>query len=106
MTSAHPALLLLADPDGNLKPEFVDLDGDLLLQPGSLIPAWYPWTVDGEERSAKERNAQFKFDLELHRASHQPPMSSSALGALAESTWTAHDVLQALRELRSVWRQE
>jgi len=109
VTPTHPALLLLADPDGNLKPEFVDWDGDLLLQPGSLIPAWYPWEVEGEELSAEDRNAQFRFDLERHQSSHLPAMSSSAPGAPAtpaESAWTAHDVLRALLELRSVRCQE
>ena len=97
--AAHQALLLLADLDGRLTPEFLDWDGDLLLEPGSLVPAWYPWTVEGEELSAEERNAQFSFDLDLLLASRRPAPS-------ATGPWTARDVLRSLLELRAVWRVE
>ena len=104
VTPAHPALLLLADPDGNLKPEFVDWDGDLLLQPGSLIPAWYPWTFDGEERSAEDRNAQFRFDLDLLLSSDQPTTPTSDPQAIqVENDCTTHDLLRSLLKLRAVW---
>jgi hypothetical protein len=104
---AHEAVLLLAEPGGRLRPEFMDWEGDLPLEPGSLVPVWYPRKVDGEELNAEQRNAQFRFDLALLLASHCPTTPASGPPAMhVESDCTAHDVLRALLELRSVWRQE
>ena len=64
------------------------MDGDLLLQPGSLVPAWYPWEVEGEELSAEERCDQFRFELDLF-------LRPTTAGA-----WNAHDVLRALLRLQ------
>jgi hypothetical protein len=106
---AHEALLLLAKPGGELREQFVDWENALPLEPGSLIPVWYPWRVDEKEMNAEERSAQFRFDLDVLLSSRRPAKDSSTPGSPfvpAESSWTAQDVLPALLELRSVWGRD
>lgn len=103
---AHPALLLLADPDGRLKPEFREWEADLPLEPGSLVPQWYPWVWEGEELSPEDRLNQFRSDLIALLVPPSRPLSKesapNATASLTPPSLTPQDVLSYLYQLRSV----
>ena len=105
---AHPALLLVAEPDGQLKPEFREWEADLPLQAGSLVPKWYPWVWEGLELSPDERQAQFRSDLTALLAppnptsSKEPQPSGTALPT--PPSLKPQDILQSLYQLLSVVR--
>ncbi len=91
---AHPAILLLATPDGSLRPEFHEWAEDWTyeLDEGTLLPAWWPLKhpEDGHTLSHEERVGAFRENLE------------SVLPNPRKRTTTPEDVLKALLFLRTV----
>lgn len=86
-------LLLLANPDGSLKPPFDEEWGDeFRLEPPDLTPAWWWWAVEGQELSPEERALDFQANLEAVL-----PLYAKSGGSL-----TPQDVLKCLVFLRSL----
>ncbi len=95
---AHPAMLLLASPDGSLRPEFQDWTGDQTfeLDEGTLLPIWWPQEhpEDGHIMSHEERVESFREELDN--------LLSLRQNAACGSTPTPDVVLEALHFLRDV----
>ena len=102
---AHPALLLLANPDGSLKPPHQEWQEELLLEEGSLVPQWFPWVWEDEELSPDRRKEQFRLNLDVLLKLLRPATSKSsdpsATASPTRTNWTPPDVLQSLLQLRS-----
>ncbi len=113
---AHPAMALLAYPDGSPKPEFEDEDiwprGLLDLDPGSLLPVWWPTEADEgpfEPLTYEERMVTFRTNLEsfLSIAVYGPDIVKSSRPFLSttpvEQIPSAEVVLDCVRELHSLF---
>jgi hypothetical protein len=56
----HPALLEIAATDGTLIPALREYEEELLLEPDTLVPLWFPHeTEDREPMNADERRGAF-----------------------------------------------
>jgi hypothetical protein len=92
---AHPAMLLLANPDGSLRSEFQDWaeDQTFELNGGTLLPTWWPYEhlEDGDSLSHEERVGIFHDELE------------NLLSFSRERGVTPNDVLKALIFLRDLY---
>ncbi len=60
----HPLMLLVAQEDGTLKPEFEDWETNLSLSRGDLIPLEWPYVVEGRQLTVEERARSFEGNLE------------------------------------------
>lgn len=103
-----PRLLLIANPDGSLKPEFQDWEQEIELEAGSLMPVWWPQEQDGQVLSPQDREASFAATLDGLLKSQLPPSpSSSATSRGSDSasptpkTSMPQLVLKSLLRLRS-----
>ena len=110
---ADPRLLLVANSDGSLKPEFQEWDLALELEAESLLPVWWPWEVEGEPLSPQEREQNFRMSLDMFLTPPALPRPSSSVTSLASATasptrpsLTGRAVLQSLLRLRSVVRPD
>lgn len=108
-----PRLLLIANPDGSLKPEFQDWEADLQLEAGSLVPTWWPQEQDGQVLTPKEREESFAVTLDALLSSSPPPSPSSSATSPASASASPtkasskpQAVLKSLLRLRSAVRPE
>ena len=105
---AHPALKLLADSRGHLVPELEEWQDDprLTLDPGTLMPAWWPegpgpnetWSHPEEKLRAYRDSLNWSLpeDLRLNR----PDLLDTP--TIQPKTSTPLDVLKSLLQLRYV----
>lgn len=111
---AHPAMLLLANPDGILKPEFQDVWPSSLLDldPGSLLPVWWPTETDEgtpETLSYEDRMVIFREQLEivLRIRVYGPDIIKSSRPFLSvtpvEEVPSPEVVLDCVRQLHSIF---
>ena len=96
------ALLLLANPDGSLKPPFEEYQDVLSLSPPYLTPEWWPYQVENQPLSEEERSRDFQANLEAALPS-VPTGSGSATPA--KPSLTPQRVLRSLLLLHSVAHQ-
>ena len=99
---AHQALLLLAQPNGQLKPEFQEWESLLSLEPESLVPVWWPHEEsNGRPLSSKERIVDFQETFTSLLSDSPRPSRVSDSASPAKPNLTPHSVLQSLLQLRS-----
>lgn len=113
---AHPAMLLLVNLDGSLKPEFKDWErGQLQLldvDPGSLLPVWWPTETDDglrETLSYEDRMVIFREQLDnlLSLHVHGGDIIKSSRRFLSvtpvEEILSPEVVLNCVRQLHSIF---
>ena len=119
---AHPAMLLLANADGTLKPDYADWagsgDGSTFdLESITLLPIWWPEEHPEENRLLCyiERLDTFRYYLQMFIACYSPrggkiktldsvpPAALKALLADTARQTTPEIVLRALLQLREMF---
>ena len=119
---AHPAMLLLANPDGTLRPDYAEWvgsgDGNTFdLESITLLPIWWPEEHPEENRllSYIERLDTFRHSLQVSIAmcsprgievkdlASVPPAALKALLANTVRQITPEIVLRALLQLREMY---
>jgi hypothetical protein len=102
---AHPAMLLMAEPDGTLKQELKDEswggENWLDLDAVSLLPVWWPWGAEGERWTAQEREQAFRFYLDIALPREDVETGPQKLDTVPplKKNLTPQDVLHSLGQL-------
>jgi hypothetical protein len=111
---AHPAMLLLAESDGNPKPELQDVwpSSVLDLDPGWLLPVWGPTEADDglpEPLTHEDRMVTFREELatSLRISMHGPDIIKSSRPFLSvtpvEEVPSPKVVLDCVRQWHSLF---
>lgn len=97
----HPLLLLLANPDGSLKPEFADYQDALALESPDLVPAWWPRESPESQEPLSPANRARDFHLNLEALLSPPDSKASGSAPQMPPNSTPQRVLRSLLQLRS-----